>query len=199
LWRNPFGELTREERVALAIVDVAAVANKVRTAGTAFQWIGAAGRGKTTRMLALHRYLRDRYRCRSVYVYLPEDEPCPPIPDGDVILIDEAERLPRAVWRRIGKTRRPLVLATHRDLSWRLRWYGYRAAARRIGPANTPELIAAILNRRIAASRIGSLPVRWVTPAEASNLHRKFGGDVRAIEAAMYDDFQRRIYDDGQV
>lgn len=90
LRRNPFGELTREERAEVAEVDVDRIAGRVAKPHTAVQLIGDCGRGKTTRMLALMNRFPD-----ASYVYLPENGPCPAIADGNPLLIDEAQRLPR--------------------------------------------------------------------------------------------------------
>ena len=53
LRRNPFGELSRNERAELAVVDIDAIADHASEPYHAVQLIGDCGRGKTTRMLAL--------------------------------------------------------------------------------------------------------------------------------------------------
>ncbi|MGB7345964.1 MAG: hypothetical protein WBD20_17230 [Pirellulaceae bacterium] len=183
LRRNPFGELTRGERAALAVVDVKEIAQQVSENHTAVQFIGECGRGKTTRMLAIGRWLKE-----SSYVYLPEDEPCPSIAFGRPILIDEAQRLPRRVRKQVFATGLPLVLATHRDLSRSLRRFGYTVQTQRIGTNNTPELICRLLNRRIRASCMDAAEqVPELSISDADQLVQRFGSDVRAIESYLYD------------
>jgi hypothetical protein len=194
LRRNPFGELTRDERADVAVVDVGAIARGVAGPHHAVQLIGGCGRGKTTRMLTLARQLAG-----ASYVYLPEDGPCPAIAEGDPILIDEAQRLPRAAARLIFARGLPLVLATHRDLSRRLRRFGYAVSTERIGDGNTPELICELLNRRIEASRLGAGPVPLVSLTDARGLFRRFGSDIRGIEDYLYDRVQTQVVDDGQM
>jgi energy-coupling factor transporter ATP-binding protein EcfA2 len=190
LRRNPFGELTRQERAELAVVDVQAIADQVRDDWNAVQFIGDCGRGKTTRMLALAQMLPE-----SSYVYLPEDGPCPAIGVGRPMLVDEAQRLPRRVRKQVFAAGLPLVLATHRDLSRPLRRAGYRVTTQHIGGHNTPELIGKLLNRRIEASRLDALQTAPVVSSEdAGWLHAKFGSDIRAIESYLYDIVQSQAF-----
>jgi len=183
LRRNPFGELTRGERAELAVVDASQIADQVSGDHTAIQFIGDCGRGKTTRMLALARWLAD-----ASYVYLPEDEPCPSIAFGRPLLIDEAQRLPKRVRKQVFATGLPLVLATHRDLARSLRRFGYTVTTQQIGNDNTPDLICELLNRRIQASCIDSAQaVPRLSLAVARGLFDRFGSDIRAIESYLYD------------
>lgn len=194
LHRNPFGELTRDERAELAVVDVETIADKVSQNRTAVQFIGRCGRGKTTRMLKLTSRFPD-----SSYTYLPEDEPCPPIPSGRPVLIDEAQRLPRRAQDEVFSTGLPLILATHRDLTGRLRRFGYMVHTQRIGRDNTPELLCQVLNRRIEAARYqtGSLPV--ISLDYARRLTRRYGTNIREIENHLYELLQNQVIHHGKV
>jgi hypothetical protein len=194
LHRNPFGELTRAERVEVAVVDVEGIAARVAVQRTAVQFVGDCGRGKTTRMLSLAERIPD-----AAYTYLPEDGPCPPIPQGRVVLIDEAQRLPRHVRRSIFSTGLPLVLATHRDLAGPLRRHGYAIHTQRIGQTNTPELVRKVLNRRIESSRRGPGPIPEIRLDFARSLVARFGTDVRSIEDHLYELVQSQVTDHGQV
>lgn len=194
LIRNPFGELTRQERVELAVVDVAGIAKRVTRRCCAVQLIGDCGRGKTTRMLALASKLPD-----SVYVYLPEDTPCPPIAEGHPLLIDEAQRLPWAARRLIFAAGIPLVLATHRDMSRSLRRHGYEVSNEQIGDGNTPELVFRLLNRRIEASRLASGPVPVLSLQNARWLVEHFGSDIRGIEGYLYEQAQTQVMHNGEM
>ncbi|OYP38185.1 hypothetical protein [Rhodopirellula sp. MGV] len=205
LFRNPFGELDRNERAELAVVDleelVRSVGNRqpdgsLRFEGhKAFQLLGECGRGKTSRLLAVLRHVPD-----AEYVYLPEDQPCPAIPWGWPLVIDEAQRLPRRIRREVFRSGVPLILATHRDLTPSLRRAGYSVTSERIGLTLTPEKLMTILNRRIVASkRNDHLPIPTITAADAARLIQQFGTDVRAIESYLYDVVQQRVETDAEV
>jgi hypothetical protein len=194
LCRNPFGELTPEERAEVAVVDVNLIAQRVETMRSAVQLIGDCGRGKTTRMLAL----RKRSPAAS-YVYLPEDGPCPAIPEGNPILIDEAQRLPRVAMRRIFATGVPLVLATHRDLGRQLRRYKYIVHTEWIGKGNTPELVHQLLNRRIEAARLQKGPLPILSLDQSRWLVGRFGSDIRGIENYLYERVQTQVVDHGEM
>lgn len=90
LYRNPFGELTREERAQLAVVDTGgfreflgcdAKRNRDRSplhqARRAVQFYGDCGYGKTTHLLALEAAVTD-----SVFVYFPQFGPKPNLPQA---------------------------------------------------------------------------------------------------------------------
>ena len=197
LARNPFGELTREERVNVAVVDIDHIAQRANQNHRAVQLVGGCGRGKTTRMLVLHDQFAD-----SSYTYLPEDTPCPSIPSGRPVLIDEAQRLPRRVRKQIFATALPLILATHRDLTRPLRRAGYEVTTLRIGHNNSAEHVCELLNRRIQASRLHSNdPVPQLSIGDATVLVKRYGSNIRAMESYLYDvvqaqTFRQRTVDD---
>lgn len=197
-FRNPFGELTPGERGRLAVVDWDAFAIHVGKPGTAVQFVGDCGRGKTTRLMAIGRRFPG-----SSYVYLPENEPTPPIPMGDPLLIDEGQRLSRSVRRVLFSSGISLVIATHRDLTRPLRRHGYRVYTHSIGGGNDAEQVCKILNARIAASQRDPVSqsdrVRGVTMIEAGRLVKQFGSDVRAIEHHLYERVQHQVMCHGEV
>ncbi len=207
LFRNPFGELTRAERAELAVVDLEPVVEFVAQTGsgddrsprfrrgTAYQMIGECGRGKTTRLLAVGRRFPT-----ACYVYLPEDDPCPSIPYGEPLLIDEAPRMPAGILRAVLESKTALVLATHRDLSATLRRHGYRVTTEAIGQTLRPDVLAEILNRRIrSARRDRSRPVPRITSPQATALIERFGTNVRSIEGYLYDRVQSQVNDHGEM
>ncbi|TWU43981.1 hypothetical protein Q31b_15150 [Novipirellula aureliae] len=196
LFRNPFGELTREERAELAILDVRELAKHVVDLRSAVQLIGECGRGKTTRMLALKRLLPD-----ASYVYLDEDLPCCPIPYGNPLLIDEAQRLPRDVMRTLFSSGLPLILATHRDLSRQLLRFGYTVTTYPLGQSNDASFIMQAMNRRIEASRLNPapVPIPKLSMKDAEALRRRFGSDIRAIESHLYEQVQKQVNSDGEM
>lgn len=135
----------------------------------------------------------------SRYVYLPEDQPCPTIPEGSPLLIDEAQRLPRAARRLVFNSGLPLVLATHVDLRRPLQRAGYRVHTEQIGQTNDETLIAELLNRRIRASRLGEGATPRLTCRDAAVLVQRFGSDVRGIESYLYERVQTQVFSDGEM
>jgi hypothetical protein len=198
--------LTPAERAEVAVVQTRPILDAITQPGrahsaiefrplSAYQLIGACGRGKTTRMLAIG----SRFPGAS-YVYLPEDGPCPAIPVGDPLLIDEAQRLPWFVRRRIFSSGVTLILATHNDLSAILRRFGYTVTTERIGLSLSAIELVEILNRRIEASRRdadGRSP--RVSLGDAEALIRRFGTDVRGIESYLYDIVQTQVNHHGEM
>jgi len=60
LFRNPFGELSREERAELAVVDLSQWQPYFQDDQSVLQFIGHCGSGKTTHLLAIQRFLPSR-------------------------------------------------------------------------------------------------------------------------------------------
>lgn len=183
-----------DERAEIAVVDLDPIAAHLADGNAAVQFIGECGRGKTTRMLALRRRFP-----KASYVYLPEDCPCPPIAAGDPLMIDEAQRLPRAVRRRVWASGLPLILATHRDLARGLRRSGYRVWTIHIGRGNTSSLVCQLLNRRIESSRLRAGPVPALSMRMADELVSRFGTNIRAIEHFLYEQLQNQVDQHGEV
>ncbi len=188
---NPFGEMTREERAELAVVDPQRWLPLVQHDQQALQFIGECGRGKTTHLLALGRLLP-----RAAYVYLPEDGPLPAIPVGTPLLIDEAQRLPCRTRRQAFRRGVPLILGTHVDLSKTLERYGYTVCTVEVQQLVDAQHLAAVFNRRLEAVRLDAdRPVPLVTPHDATYLMDRFGTDIRAMESYLYERVQRTAGD----
>lgn len=89
LRRNPFGELTRDERAELAVVDgLDEWIQALNDERTAIQFVGDCGFGKTTHLLAIEKRLPE-----AAYIYYPETGPRPPLPCQRPVLVDEADRM----------------------------------------------------------------------------------------------------------
>ncbi len=199
LRRNPFGELTREERALVAVADTHVWTTMLRKPRVAIQFIGRKGRGKTTRMLALQRALPD-----ASYTYIPETGPCPPIAWGRPILIDEAQRLPATARAAVLASSEPLGLATHHDLTRPLHVAGYEVITYKIGRENNATLLRQWTWRRIEASRLSNSPVclsrlPQLSENDSERLIRRFGTDFRAIENFLYDKIQTQCYSHGEM
>lgn len=191
LLRNPFGELTRQERAELAVVDVTMYLAELRAGRTALQFLGDQGRGKTTHLLALRGSLPG-----AEYVYLPEDGPRPLIPSTRPLLLDEAQRLSRWQRRRVFAVTGPLVIGSHEDHTQELKRAGYRVVTHLVADVASPERLQAMLNLRIEAARADVGPLPLVSEAFAVELHARFGPDIRGVEHYLYDLFQSRIHED---
>ena len=186
LSRNPFGELTREQRTEAAVVDTAPLRALLAGPRSALQFIGDCGHGKTTHMLALLSHYPD-----AAYTYLPEDGPCPPIAAGSPLFIDEAQRLPWLRRRRALRRGVPLVLGTHCDLTVPLRRAGYQVHTVQVSANLTAPRLCTILNRRLELARLGSGETPRIDLALAERFIERFGRDIRAMEHFLYERIQQ--------
>lgn len=185
LMRNPFGELSREDRMFAAVVDVERWLPKLQTERIALQFLGECGRGKSTHLLALLAHCP-----QGEYVYLPEDGPLPQIPQGRPLFIDESQRLPR--WKRwqVFRRRVPLVLGTHTDLRKPLERAGYQVESVCVAQLATAERVQVACNRRIELARLNAGLIPQVTLQRARELIERFGNDMRSMETQLYHDFE---------
>jgi hypothetical protein len=185
LRRNPFGELTQQERAELAVVDPTDWLDFLQDDLAVLQFIGPCGRGKTTHLLAILRAIP-----RAQYVYLPEDGPQPAISRHRPLLIDESQRLSFLQLRRVFHVRGALVLGTHRDHTRAIQRAGREVVTVDVAAHHSPHRLAAILNRRLEASRVTEGEIPHVSLQHAVKLCDKFGTDIRAMEHFLYDQFQ---------
>lgn len=189
LRRNPFGDFNAEERTQLANVELDAALAHLRSRSQsrtpALQIIGEKGFGKTTHLLSIATYFPD-----AEYVYIPEGQHIT-IPDGgEPLLIDEAQRL--TLWQRLWlfRSRRTLVLGTHRDFTQQLKWAGRWVLTLDAAQHTTPKRIEQILNDRIKSVRRSSDSIPVVTSATAEKLFELYGHDLRSMQHYLYDVFQ---------
>ncbi|MCA9148928.1 MAG: hypothetical protein KDA92_06510 [Planctomycetales bacterium] len=197
-WRNPFGELTRDERVRLAVVEAGPLLHYLHTTKTvtparvpALQFLGDCGYGKTTNLLVLESLLPGARR-----VYYPETGPRPKLPlDSPVLIVDEAQRM--GWWRRreMLKYHGPLVIGTHKDLTACLVQNGFAVWTIDVAQSKPSHVVADALNRRIAASLLDveTLPTYRIEDALAGRLNERFSGNLRRMEAFLYDAFQSYV------
>ena len=183
---NPFGELSPADRASTAVVEIACWVPWLAVDRRALQFVGECGRGKTTHLLALRPRLP-----QAAYVYLPEEGGCPPIPQGRPLMIDEAQRLPGRIRRRLLASGAPLVLGTHVELSRPLRHWGYQVHTVHVAAGLNAQRLTAILNRRIEAARLAVGPVPELRPADADVLLARWGNDIRSIEGFLYERMQQ--------
>ena len=181
---NPFGEIPLEHRAELAVVDLESIVNQLADRRAAFQFIGDKGRGKTTHLLALAQHFP-----HAAYVHIPEDER-PPIPVGDPLMIDEAQRLSRWTRWRVFRRKVPLVLGTHEDYSGELKRAGREVTTIEVGGLLDAGQLQKLLERRIELARRGEGSVPRVTRETIDHLLLEFGNDIRAMEGWLYEVFQ---------
>ncbi len=204
LRRNPFGEPPREERAGLAVVSVDGLADELhqrcasRPPGTArdmssvglaiprppplaVQFVGEPGRGKTTHLLALHRYFPDAHLVR----WTPDG--WPEIPSGDPLFIDDAYLLDDSARRRTWRRGVCVVLAARHDLGLELRKRGFEVRTVLVAEQLTTPGLRRLLDARVEWARRGPRPVPGFTDETLETLRRRFGTDVRTMERHLYD------------
>ncbi|HQZ63806.1 MAG TPA: hypothetical protein PLY87_01965 [Planctomycetaceae bacterium] len=186
LRRNPFGELTADERTELALVNISDAVQHLTKPRSVVQFIGEKGFGKTTHLLALAGRFAEH-----VYVHIPEG-PRTAIPDaGEPLLIDEAQRLTLPQRWQVFRSDRRLILGTHRDFTNAMRTEGRSILTLSADRFTDATHVCTIFNARIEAVRRADGPTPSVTPKTAALLFAKFGSDLRSIEHALYHIFQQ--------
>lgn len=201
LYRNPFGELTRQERADLALVDVESCLAKFEKPQFVLQIIGPCGHGKTTHLLAIERALQNR-GLPCDYVYFPEDGRRPAVPKIRPLLVDEAQRVGWWRMRKLLTRPGPLVLGTHIDLTARFERAGFSVQTIDLSVGRSTEQLQAILNSRIESSRMPPTVDELQQGREGHplcmsmdqvvELENRFGSNIRLIEQHLYEVFQRK-------
>ncbi len=200
---NPFGELTAAERARVAVFDPDPVIDMLKNGRAAVQFIGDCGRGKTTRLLAIRQKLDP---ATAAFIYLPAFAAVTPQwwlqlwqLHGDMLIIDEAQRIAWPLRRRLFRRGLPLVLGTHRDLRRPLERAGYQVTTVPVGPGNDAQHVREVANARLAAARLAPGDVPQLSFAEAQQLVDRFGNDLRAIEYFLYHQVQHQVGRNGQM
>ncbi len=174
---NPFREATRDERAALAVVDIEELVPWLAAPRRAVQFVAPHGHGKSTHLIALHARFPG-----APFIKIFEGDRAE-TPDVPLVFIDEIEliRDRRTLWRRPGS----FAFGSHRDLGAELRGLDVRTIV-----LSEPRL-REIVERRLEWARRGPGPIPRVTDRTLATLTARHGGDVRAIEAELYDVVQR--------
>jgi NAD(P)-dependent dehydrogenase (short-subunit alcohol dehydrogenase family) len=181
---NPFGEVDRCDRVALAVTDAGDLAQRLARPGVAVQFVDEPGRGKTTHLLSLAANFSD-----APFVRVDEGA-TPEIPEAHPLFIDEAQRLPWRVRHRVFGRGDSVAIATSRDLGRELARHGLEVLTIAPGTTLTVRRVTEILNRRIHWARRGPGSIPQVGAEQAAGLLAHFGSDLRAIEEHLYEQFQ---------
>lgn len=183
LHRNPFGCLSPADAAAAAVVEIDPLIANL-TGRHAIQIIGRCGRGKTTHLRAIQHSLPN-----CVYAYIPRWKRRVPIPDGDVVILDEVQRMPLRSRQTVFAAGRPLIIATHWSVAAALKWHGYRVTTIRLNQDRGEVPIGEIIRRRwaLAAIDVEKLPLFKIDQISIQYLKRRHGGNVRAMIHYLYD------------
>ena len=181
---NPFGAPDRQDAARLAVVEVASLVPRLKQPGFAVQYLGEAGRGKSTHLLALHEYFPD-----APYLRFPEGVKPPPIPRLPLLFLDETQRLPLRLRREIFARRVSYAIGTHEDHSAELKRSGIETVSITLHGL-APERLAQIVARRIEWARRGPGSLPQVSAARLRELIGEYGDDIAGILARLYEEFQ---------
>ncbi len=184
LRRNPFGEASAEDLAQLAVVQVEQYVSRLQQPGFALQFMGDRGRGKTTHMLALRAYFP-----QAPYFHFAEGAAIPEIPEAPLLFLDETQRLPRTLRKRIFASPVSFVIGTHYDHYSELRKAG-KDCKTVLLKGLTSDQLDRIIRRRIEWARRGPGPVPVITPQEIERLIDDYKDDVSAILSNLYEKFQ---------
>jgi hypothetical protein len=113
-----------------------------------------------------------------------------------VLLLDEAERLPRwrrwQLFRQIAREDASLVVAGHRDLTAEMERGGLQVTTEVVAGLDG-EALRAIVERRLEWARAAPGPLPILGPGLTEALRRRFGDDLRGILDHLYEVYQRRL------
>lgn len=184
LTRNPFGELTTEETVRVAMPEFEFNLDASDSSKSCVQFIGEKGRGKTTHLLSLCHDLP-----QAVYVHFEENSR-PQVPQGQTLALDEFQRLN---WRKRSQAYRQattLILGTHINYSTEIKKAGFSLETVEVATNLDPNRLQKISQLRIEFFRRGEGEVPFLGLGEAEVLLRMFGSNLRSIFNHLYNCIQ---------
>lgn len=181
---NPFGEPVSDDIVRLAVVDIEPYVEQLRKPGFAIQYRGESGRGKSTHLLALHHFFSD-----MPYLRFSENAKIPRIPYAPVLFLDETQRLPPSLRRRIFSRKASFAIGSHEDHSNELAGTVAELVSIEL-KGLTYEHLMQIVQRRIEWARRGPGPLPNVPASRLTQLINEYGDDLSAILASLYEEFQ---------
>lgn len=184
LTRNPFGELSAQERGRLAIADIERFIDPLKTVGFVLQIMGEQGRGKSTHLHALRQHFPT-----APYLYYPEDGPKPKVPKAKLLFLDETQRFTKKERLRILKQKASFVIATHQDHREEFKQLKLEHVSITLNSLSVTTL-ASILEKRLEASRRAAGPLPYFEQDALEQLIKRFDDDLRSIFEYLYDIFQ---------
>ncbi len=147
--------------------------------------LGEKGRGKTTHLLALHQKNPD-----APYVHLPEFGKHPSIPRSTIVFLDEAQRVPRPTRRFIWQRAKTWVIASHENHASELEQAGFKVEILHL-TGLTLEKLEAVIEKRLEWAKRSDLEPPHIPQQRLEQLLKQFGDDLRGIEGALYDEYQK--------
>ena len=181
---NPFGEPAFEDIASLAVVDIEGYVERLRSPDFAVQYLGESGRGKSTHMLALHQFFPD-----MPYLKFPENTKIPRIPHAPVLFLDETQRLPPRLRRRIFARKASFVIGTHENHTSEMLKAGVELVSIHLSGL-TVERLTEIVRRRLEWARRGPGALPWLSTSKINQLIEVYGDDLSAILDCLYEEFQ---------
>ena len=185
LRHNPFGELTESERVQVAVVCIDDVVASLKNSGQVVQYVGEKGHGKTTHLLKIRAALP-----QCGYVHIPEGERRP-VPAGEPVLIDEAQRLTWWQRRQLFGEDRAVVLGTHQDFEAELKKAGRQVTTIAACGETSLNRLQQIVIDRIEFARREQGPIPTVHRRTLKRLLQSHRGDIRSMLQVLYDALQK--------
>jgi hypothetical protein len=189
---NPFRRLTDDEWA-----DIAVIPQPIEVAfdrGDNLLILGARGRGKSTTLRHLIRRIEWQGK-QAAYERLPDGTGCyqTDIDTLDAFALDEAQRLSLRNWipllQRVRNGMR-LMMGSHRHDKWLFQLAGIPISVFYLHKLSNHEHLASVLQRRIEYFSTGETQIHFA-PSAIAYLWRHYRDNLRAIEAHLYDVFQK--------
>ena len=184
LTRNPFGELSTDERIRVACLRSEEMMDFLKQPKSCLQFLGEKGRGKTTHLLFLRRKLK-----AGSYVHYEEHEKTT-VPDDTILILDEFQRLGRTKWRQAYRKANTLLLGTHQDYSHEIQRAGFKVKTIHVPIRLTATWLCEIAQKRIEEFRRNDGRIPHLRIQEAEALLSDYGSNLRSIFSHLYDCIQ---------
>ena len=185
---NPFGEVPLSERGSLAVtqLDMDRLVSRLQQPGFVKMFLGDCGRGKTTHLLALREHLPD-----APYLHFREDEPIPPIPEAPIVFLDELQRVPTQMRRKLYRRTASWVIGSHENHAREMQNAGLEVEVTEFDGVEVEQLMQMLNTRIVRAARVVGDPLPRVGENAARRLVEIYYDDIRAMEGFLYEQFQQ--------
>ena len=184
LTRNPFGELSTDERIRVACLRSEEMMDFLKQPKSCLQFLGEKGRGKTTHLLFLRRKLK-----AGSYVHY-EEHGKTTVPDDTILILDEFQRLGRTKRRQAYRKANTLLLGTHQDYSHEIQRAGFKVKTIHVPIRLTATWLCEIAQKRIEEFRRNDGRIPHLRIQEAEALLSDYGSNLRSIFSHLYDCIQ---------
>lgn len=169
----------------MSVVQIQDVLERLKDPDAVVQYVGEKGYGKTTHLLRIRESFPE-----CSYLHIPEGERRR-IPDGQPVLIDEAQRLTWWQRRKLFRQRRAIVLGTHRDFTGELVQAGRKVTTLSACAETSVTRLRKIVSRRMEFARRSAGPIPTVSDATLKRLLQICGDDIRSMLQILYDQLQQ--------